>query len=223
DLTVLNDVSIEVPDGEFVAIRGPSGSGKSTLLALLAGLERPSSGSVSIGGRRIDNLSEDDLAILRRKEIGFVFQSFQLLENLTARENILLPLELLGVDGAAQRSDELLTRLGISERGHHYPAELSGGEKQRVAIARAFGPQPAVLLADEPTGNLDRDNGERVLELIADLQQHEGTTLILVTHDAEIAARASREIHLRAGQIEFDRNNGEIPSAAAPLSEVDGS
>lgn len=201
-LTILDGVDLEVRRGEFVAVLGPSGSGKSTLLALMAGLDRPTTGKVRINGERIDHLSEDRLAILRRHTIGFVFQSFQLLENLTARENVMLPMELLGRADASQRAADLLSAVGLSERGHHYPSQLSGGEQQRVALARAFAPRPALLLADEPTGNLDGATGRVVLDLLVALRADEGATLVLVTHDAAVAALADRRIHLRDGRIE---------------------
>jgi putative ABC transport system ATP-binding protein len=201
-LTILDAIDLEVRRGEFVAVLGPSGSGKSTLLALMAGLDRPSSGEVRVNGRRIDHLSEDRLAVLRRHTIGFVFQSFQLLENLTARENVMLPMELLGRPDASTRAAELLASVGLSERGHHYPSQLSGGEQQRVALARAFAPRPALLLADEPTGNLDGATGRVVLDLLIALRAEEGATLVLVTHDAAVAALADRRIHLRDGRIE---------------------
>jgi putative ABC transport system ATP-binding protein len=201
-LTILDAIDLEIRRGEFVAVLGPSGSGKSTLLALMAGLDRPSSGEVRINGERIDHLSEDRLAVLRRHTIGFVFQSFQLLENLTARENVMLPVELLGRADASQRAADLLAAVGLSERGHHYPSQLSGGEQQRVALARAFAPRPALLLADEPTGNLDGATGRVVLDLLVALRADEGATLVLVTHDAAVAALADRRIHLRDGRIE---------------------
>ena len=202
ELTILDRVDLTIGAGEFVAVLGPSGSGKSTLLALMAGLDRPTSGEVRIDGQPIQALSEDGLALLRRHKIGFVFQSFQLLGNLTARENVLLPLELLGVDNAPSRADELLAAVGLKDRGHHYPSQLSGGEQQRVALARAFAPRPAILLADEPTGNLDGATGRMVLELLTGLWRREGTTLVLVTHDPAVAALADRSIHLRDGQVE---------------------
>jgi len=205
-LTVLDQVDLTIAAGEFVAVVGPSGSGKSTLLA---GLERPSSGSVVLDGQPLEELDEDGLALLRRRRIGFVFQSFQLIENLTAEENVLLPLELVGGSSPRERTRELFTRLGIDERRRHYPAELSGGEQQRVAIARAFAARPSLLLADEPTGNLDRDNGRRVLDLLVELRDEENTTLVLVTHDPEIAARASRQIRLDGGRVVSD---GASPS-----------
>jgi len=201
-LQILDGIDLEVQRGEFVAVLGPSGSGKSTLLALMAGLDRPSAGEIRLDGERIDHLSEDRLAILRRHTIGFVFQSFQLLENLTARENVMLPMELLGRSEASTRAAELLAAVGLSERGHHYPSQLSGGEQQRVALARAFAPRPALLLADEPTGNLDGATGRVVLDLLVAMRADEGATLVLVTHDPAVAALADRRIHLRDGRIE---------------------
>ena len=192
---------------------GPSGSGKSTLLALMAGLDRPSEGEVVLDGRPIQNLSEDDLALLRRRSIGFVFQSFQLLGNLTARENVLLPLELAGRADPGARADALLAAVGLSARAHHYPSQLSGGEQQRVALARAFAPEPAILLADEPTGNLDQATGRLVLETLESLRRDSRATLVLVTHDPEVAALADRRIHLRDGRIE--REERRIPEPVA--------
>jgi len=202
ELTIVDRIDLSIAAGEFVAILGPSGSGKSTLLALMAGLDRPTAGEVVLDGRPIQDLSEDDLALVRRRTIGFVFQSFQLLSNLTARENVLLPLELADIPDARSRADELLATVGLGERGHHYPSQLSGGEQQRVALARAFGPRPVILLADEPTGNLDRVTGRVVLDTLVTLRRETGTTLVLVTHDPEVAELADRRIHLRDGRIE---------------------
>ena len=201
-LAILNAIDLDVRRGEFVAVLGPSGSGKSTLLALMAGLDRPSSGEVLFEGERIDAWSEDRLALLRRHKIGFVFQAFQLLGNLTARENVMLPMELLGLSQARRRAEELLGAVGLSERGHHYPSQLSGGEQQRVALARAFAPRPALLLADEPTGNLDGATGRVVLDLLVKMRAEEGATLVLVTHDPAVAELADRRIHLLDGRIE---------------------
>jgi putative ABC transport system ATP-binding protein len=201
-LTILADVDLAVAPGEFVAVLGPSGSGKSTLLGLMAGLDRPTSGEVLFDGRPIQDLSEDALALLRRRSIGFVFQSFELLENLTARENVLIPLELLGVARGGERAARLLTAVGLGERGHHYPSQLSGGEQQRVALARAFAAEPALLLADEPTGNLDGATGAMVLDTLARLRRDHGTTMVLVTHDPAVAALADRRVHLRDGRVE---------------------
>ncbi len=206
-LQVLADVDLDVAEGEFVAVLGPSGSGKSTLLALMAGRDRPSSGRVVVAGERIDRLSEDRLALMRRHTIGFVFQSFQLLGNFTARENIMLPMELLGRSDARSRADRLLESVGLADRGHHYPSQLSGGEQQRVALARAFAPKPALLLADEPTGNLDGATGRVVLDLLTEMRASEGATLVLVTHDPAVAALADRRIHLRDGRIEREESD----------------
>jgi len=205
DLHVLQEVSFAIPRGQFAVIIGPSGSGKSTLLALLAGLDRPTTGSVLIDGQAIESLSEDRLALLRRQKIGFVFQSFHLLGNFTAMENVMLPLELLGEKNPRQRAGDLLARVGLKDRGHHYPAQLSGGEQQRVALARAFAPDPAVLLADEPTGNLDGENGRIVLEMMQQLRQDHGCTLVLVTHDMGLTTLADRVIRLRDGRVVEDR------------------
>ncbi|MGH7896377.1 MAG: ABC transporter ATP-binding protein [Candidatus Binatia bacterium] len=201
-LTILDHVNLSVQAGQFVAILGPSGSGKSTLLALMAGLDRPSEGEVLLDGRPIHSLCEDELARLRRREIGFVFQSFHLLGNLTAEENVLLPLELARISDAGARASDLLQAVGLAERGHHYPSQLSGGEQQRVALARAFATRPSVLLADEPTGNLDSAAGELVLDLLERLRREDGTTLVLVTHDPAVASRADRLVFLRDGAVE---------------------
>jgi putative ABC transport system ATP-binding protein len=219
ELTILDRVDLTFQAGEFAAVLGPSGSGKSTLLALMAGLDRPTSGEVIIDGTPIQAMSEDGLALLRRHKIGFVFQSFQLLGNLTARENVLLPIELLGQPDPVGRANELLAAVGLDDRGHHYPSQLSGGEQQRVALARAFAARPPILLADEPTGNLDGATGRKVLELLTELRRREGTTLILVTHDPAVAALAGRRIHLRDGRVEKD----ETPETAVPEeSQVTG-
>jgi putative ABC transport system ATP-binding protein len=204
ELTILDRIDLAVNPGEFVAIVGPSGSGKSTLLGIMAGLDRPTEGQVLVEGAPIQDLSEDALALLRREAIGFVFQSFQLLDNLTARENILLPLELRDDPGAEKRADDLLEQVGLAARGHHYPAQLSGGEQQRVALARAFAPRPRILLADEPTGNLDTATGAVVLGLLSRLRSDNGATLVLVTHDPSVAALADRSVHLRDGRIESE-------------------
>jgi putative ABC transport system ATP-binding protein len=219
-LTILDDVDLTVAPGEFVAVLGPSGSGKSTLLALMAGLDRPTSGEVLIDGSPIQGLSEDQLALLRRHKIGFVFQSFQLLGNLTAQENVLLPIELLGQPDPVRRADELLAAVGLQDRGHHYPSQLSGGEQQRVALARAFAARPPILLADEPTGNLDGATGRKVLELLTDLRRQEGTTLVLVTHDAAVGALADRLIHLRDGRVDREERREGRGDERAEVSEL---
>jgi len=201
ELTVLHKVDLQIAAGESVAILGPSGSGKSTLLALVAGLDRPSAGEVLLDGESIQDLSESQLALLRRHKIGFVFQSFQLLSNMTAHENVRLPLELLEAEAPEDRAEELLAMVGLTERGHHYPAQLSGGEQQRVALARAFAASPPILLADEPTGNLDRKTGALVLEVMNRLRRHFDSTLILVTHDMAVARLADRRLALIEGKL----------------------
>jgi putative ABC transport system ATP-binding protein len=212
-LTVLADIDLAIAPGELVAILGPSGSGKSTLLGLLAGLDRSTTGSVRLEGEALEELDEDALALLRRRRVGFVFQSFQLLGNLTARENVLFPLELCGVPDARARTDAALAEVGLAERGHHYPSQLSGGEQQRVALARAFAPRPALLLADEPTGNLDLETGARILALLLEMRERNGTTLVLVTHDPQVASRAERQVHLLGGRIVRDeRRTAEEPA-----------
>jgi len=203
---ILRGVDLELPAGQFVAIMGASGSGKSTLLGLLAGLDTPTSGRVIIDGVDITGLNEDDLALVRGRKIGFVFQSYQLIPTLTAEENVLLPLELSGGDVASgmTRARELLTSVGLADRMDHYPVQLSGGEQQRVALARAFMCKPPILMADEPTGNLDSVNGAHVLDLLISLNQREGTTLVLVTHDRALASRADRIVTLSDGQVVAD-------------------
>ncbi|MGZ5106238.1 MAG: ABC transporter ATP-binding protein [Usitatibacter sp.] len=200
-LTILKEVSLEVRAAEAVAIVGASGSGKSTLLGLLAGLDVPSSGRVWIGDEELFALSEDGRARLRGQMVGFVFQSFQLLPALTALETVMRPLELNGGADAAQRARRVLDRVGLAERLGHYPRQLSGGEQQRVAVARAFVTEPRVLFADEPTGNLDSQTGEQVIELLFEMNRERGTTLVLVTHDAELAKRCDRRLHIAAGEI----------------------
>jgi putative ABC transport system ATP-binding protein len=203
---ILRGISFEVPAGQVLAIMGASGSGKSTLLGLLAGLDTASGGRIVLDGTDITNLREDRLAVLRGNKIGFVFQSYQLVPTLTAKENILLPAELIGLGGDVEsRAEELLERVGLASRGHHYPVQLSGGEQQRVALARAFITRPPILMADEPTGNLDSTTGRHVLDLLLSLNREEGTTLILVTHDPEIAGHADRVITMRDGLVESDR------------------
>ena len=210
---ILRGIDLSIPAGQFVAIMGASGSGKSTLLGLLAGLDSATSGSIILDGADITTLREDDLALVRGRKIGFVFQSYQLIPTLTAEENVLLPYELSGGDVASGtlRARELLEAVGLADRMDHYPVQLSGGEQQRVALARAFMAKPPVLMADEPTGNLDSVNGAHVLELLLSLNQREGTTLVLVTHDQALATRADRIITLRDGQVVAD----ELRQAAA--------
>lgn len=201
---ILKGVSLSIPRGEAVGLVGPSGSGKSTLLMTLAGLERPDSGSVVIDGTDLAGLDEDDLARFRGRRIGIVFQSFHLIPTMTALENVALPLELAGRPGAFERAEKELALVGLSERRGHYPAQLSGGEQQRVAIARAIAPDPAILVADEPTGNLDEKTGSSIVDLLFGLRRDRGATLVLVTHDPSLAARCDRTIRLRSGRIEAD-------------------
>ncbi|MEO8294569.1 MAG: ABC transporter ATP-binding protein [Gemmatimonadota bacterium] len=203
ELIVLKDIGFELADGGFLAIVGPSGSGKSTLLGLLAGLDRPTHGRVMLEGEDLGSLSEDQRARLRGEKVGFVFQSFHLVPTLTARENIQVPLELRGHE-ARSRADELLERVGLTDRAHHYPAQLSGGEQQRIALARAFSNRPRILFADEPTGNLDAATGATVIDLMVQLNQEQGTTLVLVTHDNDLAGRAHRVIRLADGRMVGD-------------------
>jgi putative ABC transport system ATP-binding protein len=204
ELTVLKDITFELEAGDFLAILGPSGSGKTTLLGLLAGLDRPSAGSVQLEGQELGSMSEDDRARLRVQKIGFVFQSFQLIPTLTAQENVQVPLELRGEPDTSIRARELLGRVGLSGREHHYPTQLSGGEQQRVALARAFSTGPKVLFADEPTGNLDASTGATIIELMGHLNADLGTTLVLVTHDLELASKARRTIRLADGRVVAD-------------------
>jgi putative ABC transport system ATP-binding protein len=205
EVRILQNVSFQVPAGQFVSIMGASGSGKSTLLGLLAGLDSVSSGQVILNGTDITRMNEDELARMRGRTIGFVFQSYQLVPTLTAEENVLLPAELTGgVRNGRDRARELLTRVGLAERTTHYPVQLSGGEQQRVAIARAFMTSPPILLADEPTGNLDTANGGLILDLLLRLNREEGTTLVLVTHDPQVSSHANRVITLRDGQVTAD-------------------
>jgi len=203
---VLHDIDLDIETGEFVAIVGPSGSGKTTLLGLLAGLDLPTNGRVLVDGQDLGALTEDERAGFRAARIGFVFQTFQLIPSLTALENVLVPIELAGRNGDSSRAADLLARVGLEDRGHHYPAQLSGGEQQRVAIARAFANQPAILFADEPTGNLDAETGDRIIRLLVELNAERGTTLILVTHDPALAELATRVVRLRGGQIVADEH-----------------
>lgn len=205
---ILRGVDLAVPRGQFLAIMGPSGSGKSTLLGLLAGLDSATSGSVRLDGEEITGLGEDQLALVRGRKIGFVFQSYQLIPTLTAMENVLLPLELAGAADGSGRARELLDAVGLGDRAGHYPIQLSGGEQQRVAIARAFIGRPPILMADEPTGNLDSTNGAHVLELLLSLNRREGTTLVMVTHDAALADNADRILRLKDGVVVGDELRG---------------
>jgi len=204
EVSILDDITLEVPAKQFLAIVGPSGSGKSTLLGLIAGMDAPTAGIISLDGRDITNLSEDELARLRREKVGYVFQSFHLIPTLTARENVAVPLELAGDPEAESKADALLRAVGLEARGHHYPAQLSGGEQQRVAVARAFANRPAILLADEPTGNLDTATGQQVIDLLIRLNRDHGSTLVLVTHDQALAAYADRVVRLLDGRIASD-------------------
>lgn len=206
DLTILKGINLEIKSSETVAIVGASGSGKSTLLGLLAGLDRASEGAVTIDGVDLQALDEDGRAALRGEKVGFIFQSFQLLPALTALENVMLPLELKNTPDAAGRAEEFLSRVGLTERLTHYPRQLSGGEQQRVAIARAFAGQPAILFADEPTGNLDSKTGERIADLLFQLNREQGTTLVLVTHDGALARRCQRRFEMDAGLLEEQSN-----------------
>jgi len=205
-LTVLRDVSFTVPEGSRCAIVGPSGSGKTTLLGLCAGLDRPTSGSVALNGVALNDLNEDELAQIRNQHVGFVFQTFQLIPTLTALENVVVPLELRGESGVRRQATELLNQVGLGDRLDHYPAQLSGGEQQRVSLARAFINQPKILFADEPTGNLDGETAEKVSDLLFELNEAAGTTLVLVTHNLELAQRTQRIITLKAGSIGSDEN-----------------
>jgi putative ABC transport system ATP-binding protein len=216
-LTILHPLDLEIAAGEFVSIIGPSGSGKSTLLGLIAGLDAPSSGSILLEGHDITTMSEDDLATLRGGLIGFVFQSFHLIPSLTAFENILIPLEIAGVARASERARALLDEVGLRDRGHHYPSQLSGGEQQRVAIARAMANNPRILLADEPTGNLDSRNGRHIIDLLLRINREQGATLILVTHDQQLSNLADRRIGFRDGVVVEDVKN--IPARPDPESE----
>lgn len=208
-LTILHDISFQLNQGDSLAIIGSSGSGKSTLLGLLAGLDVATEGDIKLVGQSLGQLSEDQRASLRAEHVGFVFQSFQLLESLTALENVMLPLELDGKKNARERALELLARVGLAERTHHYPKQLSGGEQQRVAIARAFASNPTILFADEPTGNLDSKTGESIIELLFQLNQEAKTTLVLVTHEARLAERCQHRIQIEAGRLVHQDFNHE--------------
>ncbi len=211
-VNILRGIDLDIGTGEAVGLVGPSGSGKSSLLMVLAGLERVTSGSVALAGREITGLSEDALAKLRREQVGIVFQAFHLIPTMTALENVAIPLELAGVRNAAERARSALASVGLSHRLTHLPGQLSGGEQQRTALARAFAPEPALLLADEPTGNLDHTTGETVIDLLFALRQRADTTLLLITHDRELAARCDRQVHLADGRV-------EQPAQAAPLPQ----
>jgi len=200
-LTVLQNITFDVNKGQTFSIVGPSGSGKTTLLGLCAGLDQPNAGTVELCGYHLNTLSEDERAQLRNKEVGFIFQNFQLLPTLTALENVSVPLELQGNKEAASRAQELLRKVGLGDRLDHYPSQLSGGEQQRVALARAFSNRPSILFADEPTGNLDEETGEKVIQLLFDLNKDAGTTLVIISHDLDLAARTQQILRLKGGQI----------------------
>lgn len=208
-LTILHPLDLTIPDGQFIAVVGPSGSGKSTLLGLIAGLDEPTSGEIRIDGQAITTMDEDALAELRGAKIGFVFQSFHLIPSLTALENILVPMEIAGARDAPERANQLMEDVDLVARAHHYPSQLSGGEQQRVAIARAFANSPSILLADEPTGNLDSHNGRHVFELMVGMNRKHNATLVLVTHDHELAALADRRISLRDGRVVSDSDESD--------------
>jgi putative ABC transport system ATP-binding protein len=216
-LTVLDSVSFEVESGATVAIVGPSGSGKTTLLGLCAGLDVPSEGTISLVDIKLNALNEDDRAYVRNQHVGFIFQNFQLLPTLTALENVMLPLELRGEKNLLRRAKELLERVELIDRGHHYPSQLSGGEQQRVAIARAFMSNPKILFADEPTGNLDEDTAGIVTKLLFDINREEGTTLILVTHNLELAQHTQRILQLKGGKLVSDRR---LPANETIVSDL---
>lgn len=201
-LTVLDEVNLDIKAGEMISIVGPSGSGKTTLLGLCAGLDSSTSGSVTLNGENLEKLNEDERASVRNRNVGFIFQNFQLLPTLTALENVMVPLELKKRKDARKKAQELLDKVGLGDRGTHYPTQLSGGEQQRVSIARAFANEPKILFADEPTGNLDTETGEMIEKLIFDLNKEEGTTLVLVTHDLELAAKTQRIIYIKGGKIQ---------------------
>ncbi len=201
DLTVLHGVSFAIEPGDTFSIVGPSGSGKTTLLGLCAGLDRATSGSVYLNDIRLDTLNEDQRAAIRNQYVGFIFQNFQLLPTLTALENVMVPLELRGEKGAKQTAQSLLERVGLGQRGHHYPTQLSGGEQQRVSLARAFANRPKILFADEPTGNLDADTSATVIDLLFELNREAGTTLVLVTHDLDLAAKTNHIIRIKGGTM----------------------
>lgn len=203
-LTVLNNINFSVEEGSTFAIVGPSGSGKTTLLGLCAGLDRSTSGLVELNNIRLDNLSEDERAQVRNLYVGFIFQNFQLLPTLTAIENVMVPLELRGEKNSRARAMELLDKVGLADRSHHYPTQLSGGEQQRISLARAFSNQPKILFADEPTGNLDAETSEKMVKLLFDLNRESGTTLVLVTHDMELASKTQRIIRIKGGLLVSD-------------------
>jgi putative ABC transport system ATP-binding protein len=209
-LTVLDHINFSINKGDTVAITGPSGSGKTTLLGLCAGLDRASSGSVMLNNIALDTLSEDERAAVRNQYVGFIFQNFQLLPTLTALENVMVPLELRGATNIKSTAMSLLDKVGLADRSHHYPVQLSGGEQQRVSLARAFSNQPALLFADEPTGNLDAETSEKVIKLLFDLNKDAGTTLVIVTHDLDLAARTNRIIKIKGGKLIADESVAHV-------------
>ena len=220
DLTILHPLDLEVPEGQFLSIVGPSGSGKSTLLGLIAGLDAPTEGSVLIDGVNLVELGEDELARLRGERIGFVFQFFHLLPSLTALENVLVPMEIFGVADAEKKSRKLLDEFGLSERTHHNPSQLSGGEQQRVAIARALANDPPILLADEPTGNLDSSNGKHIIDIILGVHERRGTTIVLATHNMELARMSDVTLALKDGRIDGTQNANANANATAGAADV---
>ncbi|MBU3013064.1 ABC transporter ATP-binding protein [Polaribacter vadi] len=209
-LTVLNNISFSVEKGSVFSIVGPSGSGKTTLLGLCAGLDYPTAGTVELCGTSLHDLNEDERAALRNKNVGFIFQNFQLLPTLTALENVIVPLELQGDKNASKIGIELLTKVGLGDRLHHYPTQLSGGEQQRVALARAFSNKPAILFADEPTGNLDEETGEKVIQLLFELNKEAGTTLVIITHDLDLANRTQQILRLKGGKIISNEKTAQV-------------
>ncbi len=207
---ILKSIDLTIPTGQFIAITGHSGSGKTTLLSLIAGLDTPTGGSINIDGQDITKLNEDELALLRGKRFGFIFQNFHLIPTLTALENVVLSAELNGTPGANKKSEDLLGMVGLGDRQHHYPAQLSGGEQQRLSLARAFINDPDIILADEPTGNLDSKNSDRIMELIRELHREKQATIVLVTHESQIADQSQRILTLEDGQIISDRNKDNL-------------
>jgi putative ABC transport system ATP-binding protein len=220
-LTILHSLDLKIPDGQFISVIGPSGSGKSTLLGLIAGLDAPTSGDIRIDGESITVMNEDALAELRGRKLGFIFQSFHLIPSLTALENILVPMEIAGARDARERAQQLLEDVDLVARAHHYPSQLSGGEQQRVAIARAFANNPSILLADEPTGNLDSRNGRHVFDLMVDMNRKRKATFVLVTHEYDLAASADRQISLRDGRVVSDSEEAAQSPEIEQAAEAD--
>jgi len=220
-LTILHSLDLNIPDGQFISVIGPSGSGKSTLLGLIAGLDAPTSGDIRIDGESITNMDEDSLAELRGRKVGFIFQAFHLIPSLTALENILVPIEIAGAKNARERAQQLLEDVDLVARAHHYPSQLSGGEQQRVAIARAFANNPSILLADEPTGNLDSRNGGHVFDLMVEMNRRRKATFVLVTHEHELASAADRQISLRDGRVVGDSQEPVLSTEVEQAAEAD--